>query len=845
MDSHGGLRRYQASIVEQVSLEGAHIALPECAGDTAVGVELIRRLEQPSVVFAPTVAAQLRWQDERARVADSPPSTFHPRALPPSTLLSYSDLQTAEAATALLAGLAVDAWLAELVTDGRASDEASARARIERAKAHNPRKFARTLERRRAELTARLLRGPASDLGRYLSPMTRRLIETLVADSVRVIMLDACDHLNDGWAIALRYLEHRIATENGASTVIGLSTMPHNAPGAHRYCRHVIGGQDVSAPAPALVREGAMAPYRDLAHFVATGAEKASAAAEILGREEAARAGRLRAVALTEREADGWDVLRALLGDERARALAPIVITRDGLAVEWSRTDSLLTSCAAILRRLELHACCRTTESTVPGIGMIVGEGPDWSTRSVATLGVWALDSGITRCLVTGADSTVTQDLDTTVVDTLVDLTSRPTMTAVKLRGRTLRLDESVPNKVAHVWHVVARDRAAIQRFAQQLEDCWGIAFTEPRGRVVRGPAALDYTLASGAWGAVDCRWITIRCLAEIGDRETCRRQWALGGQADTAAVANVDGTQLAQPQGLLPFLGWLALVLVLTATVLGLLFADGTVFGHRVPAWLWLVAEGSVLAVAALAGVSARRAVRVFKATRGCVEARLAALGHAVLDALRDSKQLDLHLRAGSVRVRRAGQRYELAVHGGSRRDAYVFAAAVAEALGPPRGQRYVVAAGSHPIPVPKALSHQPELFLRAWRYHGGVGRLMDSPPASARPGAVAFELWDTDLLGSAAGTAGHAGALMGAGHERRSGTQSPVGQPGLLNQPAGTPTHEPLVAVHRSELLGRHAEVGFRDLAGMGGHRGPLHLEAAPHVNDRGDLRRGQADL
>jgi hypothetical protein len=841
-DPQRGLRYYQARIVEQVSTEGAHIMLPECAGSAVVGVELIRRLEQPAVVFAPTVAAQLCWQDQLARFADPALSTLDSRVPAPTTLLSYFDLQTAETATALLSNLAIDAWVTELVTAGRTCGEASARARIDRGKAHNPRKFDRTLTRRRAQLAATLLHGPASDLGRYLSPMTRRLIETLVAQSVQVIMLHACDQVSDGWAIALRYLAHRIAVENGPPTVIGLSTMPHNVPEAHRYCRHVVTGQDVSWPAPALVYEQAIAPYRDLAHFVRTESEKARAAAEILGREQTARPGKLRAVVLTEREAGGWDVLHALLTDERARELAPVLLTGDGLAVERSRIEGLLTSCAAILRRLDLHACCRTVESTAPTVDVIVGEGPDWSARIAATLGVWALDSGMTRCLVRAADSTVTQDVDNGVLDTFVDLTRRHTVAAAKLRGEALRLDESVPGKVAHIWHVVARDHADVQRFARQMQDYWGLAFTEPRGRVVRGPAVLDYMLASGAFDAVDYRWITVRCLAEIGDRETCRRQWMSGARARIAAIASVDGAQFAQPRSLLPLLGWLGLPLLLVAALLIVVITDGTVFGYQVARWLWLAAG---LAVAALVTASARRAIRVFKAARGSVESRLLALGRAVLDALRKSGHLDSHVRTACVRARRVGQRYELAIQDGSRQDAQVFATALVEALTPPRGQRCVVAAGSHPIPVPSALSRQPELFLRAWRRHGGMGRLADSPPASTQPGAVAFEVWAIDLPESLDVPAGRRWTSTDARYERCSGTHPPIGQSSLLNQSARTPTNEPLVTVHRGELLGRHAEVGLRDLASVRGHRGPLHLEATTDVDDRGDFRRGQADL
>lgn len=806
MESAGGLRRYQASILEQVGAEGAHIMMPEGAGGPAVGAQLVRRLEQPAVVFTPTVMAQLCWQDELARELP----TLDSRAPAPIILRSYSDLQTAEAASALLSGLAVDAWAAELVATGQARDEAAARARMDRGRAHNARKFNRTLARRRAQLTAALLRGPAPDLERHLPPMTRRLVEALVAHSVRVIVLDACDQLRDGWAVALCYLAHRIAAEHGPPTMIGLSTVPHHVPGAHRHCRRVIGGQDVSPPAPALVGEGAVAPYRELVHFVPTRPERAQAAAEILARERAARPTQLRAVALTEREAGGRDVLRALLADERARELGPMLITEDGLAVESSRAERLLTSCAAILRRLDLHACCRIGESTVPGVHVLVGEGPDWSARTVATLGAWALDSGMTRCLVSAADSPAGQALETSALDTVIDLTSRPTMIAAKLRGRALRLDESTPGKAAHIWHVVASDRD-VRRFVQRLEDRWGLALAEPRGRVVRGAAALDYTLASGAFDAVDYRWLTMRCLAEIGDRESCRRQWALGAQVDTTVVASVDAAQVAQPRRIRELLPRLAVPLLLAALLLTPLLLDGGAeLRRQLGGRLWLAAQGIGAAIAALTGVSAWRAGRVLKTARGSVESRLLALGHAVLDALRKSGRLSPQLRADLIRLRLAGQRYEITIADASRRDAEVFAIALAEALAPPRGQRYVVNGGARLIPVPRALSHEPERFLRAWRRRGGVGRLADGPPASARPGAVAFEIWGTDL---SALPASLGRTPTAAPPKRRSAAQPPISQSRILDESTRTTAHEPLIAVHDHELLnGRARGLGSR---------------------------------
>jgi hypothetical protein len=751
MESRRGLRPYQERIVAQAGPDGAHIVVPECAGGPVVGVELIRRLGHPAVVFAPTAAAQLCWQDVLARFTDPPVlTTLDPRVPAPITLLSYHDLQTPEAASTL----------------------------------------------------------PA-DPGCSLPAMTRLLVETLVAHSVRVVVLDGCDQLREGWAVALRYLVDRITVENGPPTVIGLSDVPHDVPEAHRLCRRLVGGHDVSPPAPVLVYEGAITPYRDLVSFVSAVPEKARAAAELLAREHAARPTQLRAVVLTEQEAHGPDVLQALLAEEHAARLYPVLVTPDGLVVESSRAEDLRISAAALLHRLKLEVSCRIAESTMPGVDVLVGEGRDWSARMVATLGAWLLDDGTTRCLVSAAEDAASLVSDLPAVDTFVDLTSRPTAIAAKLRGRVLSFDKSRPDKVAHVWHVVASDQEGahneVRWFVERLQDRWGLALTEPRGRVVRGAAALDYTLASGAFDAVDYRRLTTQCLGEIGDREACRQQWARRTRANIGAVASIDAAQAARPTGRWGLVARLALPVLLTVAPVALLvLATPMLYQYHVTGWRWRAAQGAGLVLVALATMSAWRAWRVLKPARGSVQSRLLMHGHAVVDALRDSGHLSPHLSPNSVWVRLAEQRYELALQGGSRRDAQVFATAVAETLSPPRGQRHVVAAGSRAVPVPSIVS-DPELFLQAWRHHGGVGRLADGPPASSRTGAIAFELGDTDLPRSLA--ARHQ-ASAHARPDRRSGAVSPSG--------------EPAWAAPSEPRLGGHDQAGVEDLARVGGdHR------------------------
>jgi len=62
-------RKYQRQILDQVETSNAidrkhHIVAPPGSGKTIVGLELIRRFDEPAVVFAPTATIQQQWCEE-------------------------------------------------------------------------------------------------------------------------------------------------------------------------------------------------------------------------------------------------------------------------------------------------------------------------------------------------------------------------------------------------------------------------------------------------------------------------------------------------------------------------------------------------------------------------------------------------------------------------------------------------------------------------------------------------------------------------------------------------------------------------------------------------------------
>jgi hypothetical protein len=81
-----------------------------------------------------------------------------------------------------------------------------------------------------------------------------------------VLVLDECHHLLDYWAIVLRALTARLDHPQ----VIGLTATLPEPENEREYENYIdlVGAVDFETPVPAVVREGHLAPYRDLVLFV-------------------------------------------------------------------------------------------------------------------------------------------------------------------------------------------------------------------------------------------------------------------------------------------------------------------------------------------------------------------------------------------------------------------------------------------------------------------------------------------------------------------------------------------------------------------------------------------------
>lgn len=251
-----------------------HLVAPPGAGKTIVGLELLRRFDAPAVIFAPTTTIQEQWRAKTALFLpeEAPPGaldalvSLDPHALAPINVFTYQLLSTPGESQTWVEALARERWLRDLLEEGRVISEAAAVQRLTLLQQNNPQNYRRELARRYQRFKHELLQGEPSAVAPFLHQNARALIERLLAHRVRTVVLDECHHLLDYWAVVLRYFISQIPD----CRVIGLTaTLPSLEDGAsYENYTTLLGEVDFEVPTPAVVKEGDLAPYRDLVYFV-------------------------------------------------------------------------------------------------------------------------------------------------------------------------------------------------------------------------------------------------------------------------------------------------------------------------------------------------------------------------------------------------------------------------------------------------------------------------------------------------------------------------------------------------------------------------------------------------
>lgn len=267
----GTLRHYQADVLDRVDVDAGdplHIVAPPGSGKTLLGLLLAARRGRRTLVLAPTVTIRSQWARTAASLTADPTAVSeNPDALGDLTALTYQALSVLDSANPL-ASIATARWRDEIEADGR-SPEAAQRW-IDDLAANNPTAFRSGVTRRSSALRRELVRADPAVLAASLHPNARDLVQRLVAHGVDTIVLDECHHLLDHWALVVAALIAQLRAQGRTPLVIGLTATLPSPDDATEYDNYssLLGEVDYEVPVPAVVREGNLAPYRDLVRFV-------------------------------------------------------------------------------------------------------------------------------------------------------------------------------------------------------------------------------------------------------------------------------------------------------------------------------------------------------------------------------------------------------------------------------------------------------------------------------------------------------------------------------------------------------------------------------------------------
>ena len=250
------------------------IVAPPGSGKTVLGLYVWSDLVRlPTLVLSPNSAIQAQWV-ERAKELFNLDGRDDEIGTDPKnpgilTSLTYQSVTLPKRGGEDLDESAMELWISKLMTPDidriEAEDRESAISWIEDLEEKNPEYYADRLSHFRKKV-----RDDLSEHGNalwVLHDSAKANLMRLKEAGVGLIILDECHHLLEHWGRVLleivEFLDEPI--------VLGLTATPpdvDDAPKEDNMYLDLFGEVDYEVPVPALVRDGNLAPYQDLAYFV-------------------------------------------------------------------------------------------------------------------------------------------------------------------------------------------------------------------------------------------------------------------------------------------------------------------------------------------------------------------------------------------------------------------------------------------------------------------------------------------------------------------------------------------------------------------------------------------------
>lgn len=471
-----------------------------------------------------------------------------------------------------------------------------------------------------------------------------------------------------------------------------------------------------------LTRQGVRAYVSPTDRVLALSASKGAAAQQILDLEQQQLRTDLRALILCDYERAGVEllaelrsvldaqagsaalVLQLLVSDAATMALDPILLTGRTVACSRATATHLIAWCgeqvpeiAAALAPTEGGARSTAATEAWDDVVVIDPQSGWWEPRHYVPLITRYFEEGRSRCLV-GTRGLLGEGWDARTVNVLIDLTAASTSTSVhQMRGRSLRLDQRLPHKVADNWDVVcvapneAKGLSDYSRFVRKHRAYYAL---NAAGEIECGVSHVDPALTPfGPPPATEMSALNARTLARIARREEAYGQWQVGmpyRNVETESVRVHFNRSLGLPGNVVVGSGarnasrgrtraiWLGVVVVLAAWF-------GSAFGSDSAAALGALA-GLVGTLLLAAGPAAR--MRAALPTDS-----LESIASAVVEAMAATGGIGRNLGRPALRiVVQPDGYYRCYLDGASREDSGAFAAALDQVLSPLESPRYII---------------------------------------------------------------------------------------------------------------------------------------------------------
>lgn len=263
-------------IAEEKLAAGArqlHIVAPPGSGKTILGLYLWAEcVRLPAVVLSPNSAIQAQWAAKIEQFsfngAAVPSEWISTSADAPALLtsLTYQSLTLPGRGSEDLDEQAYQLWMQRLMEAEQAQTPEEAKIWLADLKRHNPDYYDQRLAAYRKQ--ARDALALAGNALQTLHVSALDALARLRERGIGLVIVDECHHLLGHWGRVLdaahELLDHPL--------VIGLTATPPDREGklpadVNRYDRY-LGEVDYEVPVPAVVKDGFLAPYQDLAYFV-------------------------------------------------------------------------------------------------------------------------------------------------------------------------------------------------------------------------------------------------------------------------------------------------------------------------------------------------------------------------------------------------------------------------------------------------------------------------------------------------------------------------------------------------------------------------------------------------